>query len=127
MAGLGLALQNSVVSCTDGIIGIPCKFTPTGTPISWFWNTPLISSASACSTTVKVNGLGIVRAGDVMMMHPDGSICTPVPINHAPPLVATSATVFVEGKPVGRIGDLFNDGNGYTHTITTGSLNVLSG
>jgi len=122
-----LGAGQSVVTCTDGIIGTPCAFSPTGTPIAWLWNTPSVSSSSLCSTDVLINGIGAVRLGDIMAAHPDGAPCTPSPIPHTPALSTGSATVFVNGKPMGRVGDLYNTGTAFVHIISTGSPNVLVG
>lgn len=122
-----LGLGQSVVTCTDGIIGTPCAFSPGGTPIAWKWNTPSVSASSLCSTNVLINGSGAVRVGDIMAAHPNGDPCTPVPIPHMPALSSGSATVFVNGMPVGRVGDVYNTGTTFAHVITTGSANVLIG
>ena len=72
------------------------------------------------SSTVFVNGIGIVRAGDLCQIHliPSGDSCIP----HTVPLTSYSSTVFVNGMGVGRVGDDYSG-----HTILSGSSNVFAG
>jgi hypothetical protein len=77
-----------------------------------------VQATAACSGDVKVNGIGVVRAGDPMKEHPDAG-CS----NHAPGLSSFSGTVFANGKAVGRVGDSYGDGS----IITAGSGNVNAG
>lgn len=124
---VALGLGRSLVACGDGIIGTPCAFSPLGNPIAWLWNTPSIWRSLQCSTNVFANGTGVVRLGDIMVAHPAGEPCTPAPIPHTPFLSKGSATVFVNSRPLGRVGDVYNGGTIYPHVITTGSLNVFAG
>lgn len=74
------------------------------------------------SGTVFVNAIGAVRIGDRMIVHPyPGPCCAP----HAPPLVSASATVFVEGRGIGRLGDVYDDGSG-AHVLSSGSADVFA-
>lgn len=70
-----------------------------------------------CSGNVFLNGTGIVRRGDAMVSHPAAG-CPP----HAPGLSTHSASVFANGKQVGRLGDLYTGG----HVISTASGNVFA-
>lgn len=72
------------------------------------------------SSSVFVNGIGVVRAGDLCEIHliPAGDSCIP----HTVPLTSFSSSVFVNGRGVGRIGDDYSG-----HTITSGSSNVFAG
>lgn len=70
------------------------------------------------SPDVFVNGVGIVRAGDSMIVHPfPGPCCVP----HAPGLTTFSPNVYANGKLVGRLGDEYS-----AHVISTGSPNVFA-
>lgn len=127
MPSVALGSGKSIVACTDGTIGTPCKFTPTGTPVSWNWNTPVISASDKCSSTVFANKIGVVRQGDAMRAHADGVPCTPSPIPHTPALTKGSSNVFVEGRELARIGDKYNTSSPFNHVITSGSGNVFAG
>jgi uncharacterized Zn-binding protein involved in type VI secretion len=70
------------------------------------------------SSTVLINGFGIVRDGDLVGAHPRSG-CGP----DVSTLSSFSATVFVEGKGVGRIGDQYTSDN----IIISGSSNVFIG
>lgn len=73
-----------------------------------------------CSDNVFINGIGVVRLGDNMRTHNyPGPCCDP----HNPPLDTSSATVFVNGRAVGRIGDAY----GGNHIIISCSPNVNAG
>lgn len=72
---------------------------------------------TGASTTVFVNGLGIHRQGDAWGVHCCDDDC------HSSVLASGSATVFVNGKQCGRIGDPIACGG----TIATGSGNVFAG
>lgn len=123
MASKGIAKKggNSEVTCTDGAQGSGC-----GTNV-YHWDTGTTQVSNAGSSTVFVNGIGVVRNGDAMASHPDGNPCTPVAINHAPTLSTFSNTVFANGKNIGRIGDKYDSDGHYDHTISTGSTNVFAG
>ena len=108
------------VTCTDGAQGVSCGMG------KWFWNTPTTQATQAGSGNVFVNNIGIVRQGDVMASHPDGTPCTPTPIPHAPALSTYSSTVFANNLPIGRVGDKFDSDMDYDHTISSGSSNVFA-
>ena len=121
MPKIALGSGQSVVDCTDGTIGSVCHTTGWGnTPDKWHWDTPTSNTfvSDECSTTVFANGFGIVLKDHKMQAHPDGNPCTATPINHTPVLSTYSSTVFVEGKPVGRVGDKFNKDTSFDHTIS---------
>jgi len=69
------------------------------------------------STSVFINGLGAHRVGDHWQTHCCGPSC------HDSALAAGSATVFVNGKPLGRIGDPVACGS----AVASGSGNVFAG
>jgi len=69
------------------------------------------------STDVFINGLGAHRVGDHWQTHCCGPSC------HDSTLAAGSATVFVNGKPLGRIGDAIACGS----AVASGSGNVFAG
>lgn len=72
------------------------------------------------SSDVMINGIGVVRLGDAMNVHPyAGPCCNP----HSPILTSGSSTVFVNGKPIGRKGDPY----GGDHIISSGSSTVFCG
>lgn len=72
------------------------------------------------STDVFVNNIGVVRQGDLNTEHRFGGRgCSS---KHQVPLSTASATVFVNGKPIGRLGDAYGG-----ETITSGSPNVFAG
>jgi uncharacterized Zn-binding protein involved in type VI secretion len=108
------------VSCTDGAKGSPC-----GKNV-WHWNTPTTQATASGSGDVFINGIGAVREGDVMKTHPDGNPCTGGPIPHAPALSTYSPNVFVNGKALGRVGDKFDSDGHYSHSISSGSPDVIA-
>ena len=118
---VALKSGSSNITCTDGAKGSSC-----GTNV-WNWNIGTTQVSAAGSSTVFVNGIGVVRNGDAMDSHPDGVPCTASPINHTPTLSTYSSTVFVDGKQIGRIGDKYNSDGHYDHTIASGSTNVFAG
>ena len=65
------------------------------------------SSSIAASPDVSVDGIPAVRKGDAYAPHG-------CPAGHAPPhgrnLSAGSGTVFINGKPAGRVGDAISCG-----------------
>ena len=71
------------------------------------------------STTVFINGLGAHRQGDGWAPH----TCPSIPETHASVLAGGSTSVFVNGKPLGRIGDAVACGS----SVSTGSPNVFAG
>ena len=122
MAGIAFSDGASTVNCTDGTMNSVCA------PGKHLWDAPLVSATGAhTSTNVFANGKAVVLAGDPMADHPDGSICTTSPVNHAPVLVSFSKTVKVNGKGVGRIGDEYSSDNGFKHVISSGSSSVTCG
>jgi uncharacterized Zn-binding protein involved in type VI secretion len=70
------------------------------------------------SPDVFVNGLGWHRVGDGWALHGCGD-CAP----HGGVLAAGSATVFVDGRAAGRIGDPVSCGS----SAATGSADVFAG
>ena len=58
-----------------------------------------------CSSKVLIGLTGVVRAGDKTLIHSIAGITCEV--THAPALSTASAKVFVEGKGVGRLNDLY--------------------
>ena len=120
---VALKSGSSNITCTDGAQGTLCGTNPN----RYNWNTGTTQVSDAGSSTVFVNGIGVVRNGDAMASHPDGNPCTVSPINHAPTLSTYSSTVFVDGKQIGRIGDKYDSDGHYDHTIASGSTNVFAG
>ncbi len=78
------------------------------------------SPATGCSEDVFVNSLGVVRQGDAYADHGCG-VC-PAPA-HGRSLSGGSGSVFINGKPAGRIGDAIDCGG----AAETGSGNVSLG
>ena len=72
------------------------------------------------SSTVFVNSIGAVRAGDLCRVHLIlvGDSCVP----HTVPLTSYSGSVFVNSKGVGRQGDSYSG-----EVLTSGSGNVFAG
>ena len=70
------------------------------------------------SPNVFVNGIAVVRQGDLVGVHPRAGCSTDVST-----LSTYSSTVFVNGLGIGRIGDQYTSDN----TITSGSTNVFAG
>lgn len=71
----------------------------------------------AASTDVLINGMGAHRVGDGWAVHCDPTSC------HAGVEASGSGTVFVNGKPLARVGDQIDCGS----TCATGSSNVFAG
>jgi uncharacterized Zn-binding protein involved in type VI secretion len=69
------------------------------------------------STNVFCNGIGVVRVSDVYTGHCCGPAC------HGGVLAAGSSTVFVNGRALGRIGDLVSCGD----HVGQGSSNSFCG
>ena len=120
MPGIAQKGGSSSVAATDGARGSSC-----GRNV-WNWNTPTTQASDAGSSNVLVNGIGVVREGDVMVSHPDGNPCVGSPVNHSPALSTFSSNVFANGKAMGRIGDKYDSDGHYDHTITSGSSNVFA-
>lgn len=70
------------------------------------------------STDVFVDGLGVVRVGDSYAVH-----CNSTPSCHDGRLLQGSPTVFVNGKPMGRVGDPVDCGD----TVAEGAETVFCG
>jgi uncharacterized Zn-binding protein involved in type VI secretion len=72
------------------------------------------------SSDVFVDGLGVEREGDPTVVHRlTGRNCS---VSHTAAVNAGSATVFVNGKPIARVGDSADAG-----AITSGSSTVFAG
>jgi len=78
------------------------------------------STLTGPSNDVFVDGIGVERMGDPCVEHTikSGRRCSPHVVN----ISSGSATVFVNGKPIARVGDSIDAG-----TITGGSSTVFSG
>jgi uncharacterized Zn-binding protein involved in type VI secretion len=76
---------------------------------------PTTVATSDGSSNVFVNGIGVVREGDVVQSHNNGSACS----THAPGLVSFSANVKVNGKGVGRLNDTYGCGAKITSASST--------
>ena len=100
------------VASPDGTVSGECL---PGVPICDAAST---QATAAGASTVRVNGIGVVRIGDKMKSHPHGCACP----NHAPALSSSSSTVRVNGKGLGRVGDAYSG-----HIISSGSSNVRAG
>lgn len=77
------------------------------------------TAATAGSTDVFANGIGVVRVGDPYAPH--GSPSPSVP--HSRTLSAGSGSVFANGIAIGRIGDSISCGD----ASAAGSADVMSG
>lgn len=106
--------QVDIVQCIDGTPGSLCS------PGVFRCDSPSIQATLAGSDNVRVNGIGVVREDDVMKPHPAPECNCPL---HQPVLTAFSSKVFVNGKRLGRLGDLYTPG----HVIASGSSNVFDG
>lgn len=95
--------------------GVDTVYSPHGT--GYQCQSPTIQRTDKGSGDVFINGVGVVRAGDAMITHPQPG-CTP----HSPTLSTYSSTVFANGKGIGRVGDTYSG-----HPITSGSSNVFGG
>ena len=74
--------------------------------------------STGASPNVFINGIAAHRKGDGWASH-----CDPAPSCHASTLADGSATVFVNGQPLARIGDPIGCGS----TVAQGSPNVFAG
>lgn len=70
------------------------------------------------SSNVFANSLGVHRQGDYWNVH-----CNPVPVCHSGFTTSGSSSVFVNSKPIARIGDDISCGS----TCAQGSPNVFAG
>jgi uncharacterized Zn-binding protein involved in type VI secretion len=127
MAALAKMGGESEVKCTDGALKDPPTECVTLTVYGNKWDKETTQKSAAGSSDVLVNSSGTVRKGDAMGSHPDGDPCTATAVNHAPTLSTYSATVFVNSKNIGRIGDKYNSDEHFDHTISSGSVNVFAG
>jgi len=73
--------------------------------------------STGSSSTVFINGIGAHRQGDGWATHCCGPAC------HASTLAQGSASVFVDGRALGRIGDPVACGS----RVAQGSPNVFAG
>jgi uncharacterized Zn-binding protein involved in type VI secretion len=71
------------------------------------------------SPNVFVNGISWHRQGDTWAPH----TCPDIPETHASVLASGSSTVFVNGRPAGRVGDPVACGG----SVAEGSPNVFCG
>lgn len=90
----------------DSATGHGCHFPPT--------------NATAGSPDVFVNAIAAVRSGDAFASHACGTCHAPT---HLRALAAGSATVYVNGKQFGRVGDPIDCGG----TVSAGSSDVFVG
>jgi|TARA_A200000159_G_scaffold56140_1_gene51924 uncharacterized Zn-binding protein involved in type VI secretion len=74
-------------------------------------------TCDAGSENVIINGLNAFRVNDKDTPHGVPPFCTP----HVTPLVVGSHNVFVNGRPLGRVGDSFSCGI----KVVSGSGNVI--
>ena len=79
-----------------------------------------VTTVIGASGNVFANNIGVERAGDPCAPHTirSGKICVP----HSAVINAGSGTVYVNGKPLARIGDSTDGG-----AIITGSGTVFAG
>jgi uncharacterized Zn-binding protein involved in type VI secretion len=75
--------------------------------------------STGASPNVFVNGIAVHRQGDAWAPH----TCPTIPETHASVLAAGSSSVFVNGQPIGRIGDPVACGS----SVAAGSPNVFAG
>lgn len=68
---------------------------------------------------MNINGIPAHRQGDAWASH----TCPSIPETHASSLASGSASVFVNGKQLGRIGDPVACGS----SVAAGSPNVFAG
>jgi uncharacterized Zn-binding protein involved in type VI secretion len=79
---------------------------------------PTTVATSGGSGDVFVNSIGVVRSGDAVASHNNGSACS----THAPGLATFSANVFANTKNIGRLNDTYGCGA----QITGASGNVFA-
>lgn len=87
-----------------------------GTELVDIIHLPGQTTTDECSSTVFINGQGVVRQDDRVAAHSPHA-------GPQPKLSTFSSTVFIEGKGAGRKGDQYECGA----TIATGSSNVFIG
>ena len=129
MAAVALKDEVSSVACEDGAIGTVCLTSgaPSFTPIKFNFDTDTTQKSDAGSSDVFAEGTGVVRKDDAMKAHANGDLCVATATNHAPTVSTHSATVFVNGKQIARIGDKYNSESSQDHEITTGATTVFAG
>jgi len=129
MPEVALKGEVSSVACEDGAIGTVCLTSgaPSFTPIKWNFDTDTTQKSDAGSSDVFAEGTGVVRKDDAMKAHANGDLCVATATNHAPTVSTHSATVFVNGKEIARIGDKYNSESSQDHLITTGATTVFAG
>tara|TARA_B110000914_G_C15164836_1_gene310064 strand:- start:48 stop:440 length:393 start_codon:yes stop_codon:yes gene_type:complete len=129
MPEVALKDEKSSVACTDGVIGTVCATSgaPSFTPIKWNWDTDTTQKSDAGSSNVFAEGTGVVRKDDAMKAHANGDPCVASASNHAPEVSSYSSNVFVNGKNIARIGDVYNSESDQEHEITTGATTVFAG
>lgn len=71
----------------------------------------------SASENFRINGLGVHRVGDHWVSHCCGPAC------HDSTMIQGSSTVFVNGKPIARVGDQIGCGS----LAAQGSSNVFIG
>jgi uncharacterized Zn-binding protein involved in type VI secretion len=96
--------------------GVDDVYSKTGTKKNC--RRPRMTKTDQCSPDVFINGVGAVREGDRVALHPAQGCGPDLSV-----LTKGSSTVFVNGKAAGRIGSQYTGDN----TITTGSKNVFIG
>ena len=96
--------------------GTDTVYSLTGTGFNC--NSPMNTTTGEGSPNVFVNGIAVVREGDKVGVHPRSGCSTDTSV-----LTTFSATVFVNGKGIGRLGDQYTSDN----TITSGSSTVFAG
>lgn len=74
--------------------------------------------STSASSNVFINGIGAHRVGDSWAVH-----CNSLPECHGSVLAGGSSTVFINGKPLARIGDPIACGS----AVASGSSNVFAG
>jgi uncharacterized Zn-binding protein involved in type VI secretion len=82
------------------------------------YNNPINTVTGTGSPDVFVNGTPVVRQNDTVGVHLNSTGGTDTSV-----LTTFSATVFVNGKGIGRVGDQYTSDN----TITSGSPTVFAG
>ena len=129
MPEVALKDEVSSVACEDGAIGTVCLTSgaPSFTPIKWNFDTDTTQKSDAGSSDVFAEGTGVVRKDDAMKAHANGDLCVATATNHAPTVSTHSATVFVNGKEIARIGDKYNSESSQDHKITTGATTAFAG
>lgn len=75
-------------------------------------------NSTSGSANVFINGIAAHRKGDSWAVH-----CNNEPSCHASALAVGSATVYVNGQQLGRIGDSIDCGS----AVAAGSSNVFAG